>query len=375
ADLKNTFCFTKQNQLICSEHIGDLEDAEVYHHYINSIEHLRKLFEVEPKVIACDLHPGYISTRYALSIPNVKIIQVQHHWAHIASVLAEHCVNGPVIGLSADGTGYGIDGAIWGCECMIASLEKFERFGHLAYFQLAGADKASKEAIRPALSLLKKAYGRKFSLQKFDWLFKRMEPNINRLQIISEQLEKGVNCVETSSLGRVFDAVATMLGLGNYNYFDAQLPMALEAIAAADVEDHYELEMFSPPAKPCWFDLGKTIRQLVNDVQDGFDTGIISAKFHNTISEILLGFAVVCRSETNLNTVALSGGVFCNRYLINRLIKQLKQNGFSVLFNRDVPSNDGGISLGQAAIAAKLAMTENERRGTNYVFGDTGKDS
>jgi hydrogenase maturation protein HypF len=155
-----------------------------------------------------------------------------------------------------------------------------------------------------------------------------------------------------------------MLGLGNYNYFDAQLPMALEAIAAADVEDHYELEMFSPPAKPCWFDLGKTIRQLVNDVQDGFDTGIISAKFHNTISEILLGFAVVCRSETNLNTVALSG-----------LIKQFRQNGFSVLFNRDVPSNDGGISLGQAAIAAKLAMTENERRGTNYVFGDTGKDS
>ncbi|GAH80803.1 unnamed protein product, partial [marine sediment metagenome] len=164
ADLKNTFCFAKQNQLICSEHIGDLEDAEVYHHYINSIEHLRKLFEVEPQVVACDLHPGYLSTQYALSPTGSKVISIQHHWAHIASVLAEHGLSGPVIGLAADGTGYGTDGTIWGCECLIASLEKFERFGHLAYYPLAGADKASKEAIRPALSLLKKTYGSEFNV-------------------------------------------------------------------------------------------------------------------------------------------------------------------------------------------------------------------
>jgi len=354
ADLKNTFCFAKQNQLICSEHIGDLEDAEVYHHYINSIEHLAKLFEVEPQVAAYDLHPGYLSTQYALSPAGLKVISIQHHWAHIASVLAEHGLSGPVIGLAADGTGYGIDGAIWGCECLIASLEKFERFGHLAYYPLAGADKASKEAVRPALSLLKKAYGSKFSLQKFEWLLERIEPDINKLQIISEQLEKGVNCVETSSLGRIFDAVAAMLGLGSYNHFDAQLPMALEAIAAADVEDRYELETFWPPGEPYRFVLDKTIKQIVDDVQNQVDTGIISAKFHNTVLEILLFFAMVCRSETDLNTVALSGGVFCNRYLTNCLIKQLKQNDFSVLFNRDVPSNDGGISLGQAAIAAQL---------------------
>jgi len=354
ADLKNTFCFAKQNQFICSEHIGDLEDAEVYHHYINSIEHLRKLFEVEPQVVAYDLHPGYLSTQYALSLAGSKVISIQHHWAHIASVLAEHGLGGPVIGLAADGTGYGTDGAIWGCECLIASLEKFERFGHLAYYSLAGADKASKEAIRPALSLLQKAYGSKFNLQKFEWLLKRIEPDINRLRIISEQLEKGVNCVETSSLGRVFDAVAAMLGLGSYNHFDAQLPMALEAVAATDIEDRYELELLYPRRETYQFDLGKAIKQIVNDVQNQVNAGIISAKFHNTISEVLLGFAVICRSETDLNTVALSGGVFCNRYLINHLIKQLKQNDFSVLFNRDVPSNDGGISVGQAAIAAKL---------------------
>jgi len=357
-DLKNTFCFGKQNQLICSEHIGDLEDAEVYHHYINSIEHLRKLFEVEPKVVACDLHPGYLSTQYALSLPDLKTIQIQHHWAHIASVLAEHGLDGPVIGLAADGTGYGTDGTIWGCECLIASLDGFERYGHLAYYTLAGADAASKEAVRSVIGLLKKTYGRDFKLQNFRWLLDRIETDENKQQIILEQIEKRINAVETSSLGRVFDAVAAMLGLGSYNHFEAQLPMALEAIAAADVEDRYEIEMYSPPGKPCWFGLDKTIKQLVSDVQNKVDAGIISAKFHNTISEILLGFAIVYRSETDLNTVALSGGVFCNRYLTNRLIKQLKQNDFSVLFNREVPSNDGGISLGQAAIAARTVTCD-----------------
>ena len=378
ADLKNTFCFAKQNQLICSEHIGDLEDAEVYHHYIDSVEHLRGLFEVEPKIVACDLHPGYLSTRYALSMPDVKIIQVQHHWAHIASVLVEHGLEGPVIGLAADGTGYGTDGAIWGCECMIASLEKFERFGHLSYYWLAGGDKASKEAIRPALSLLRNAYGGKFTLEKFDWLLERIETTchscasrnpetkkamdsrlrgndkIGNIKVISEQLEKGVNCVETSSLGRVFDAVAAMLGLGSYNYFDAQLPMALEAIIAGGVEEHYEFELINTAEKPLQLDLGKMIRQIIDDIQNDRPAAAISAKFHNTIAAALLEMADAARESTKLNTVALSGGVFCNRYLINRLVNLLKQNDFTVLFNRKVPSNDGGISLGQAAIAARI---------------------
>jgi len=355
ADLKNTFCFAKQNQFICSEHIGDLEDAQVYHHYINSIEHLRNLFEVKPEVVACDLHPGYLSTQYALSQTGLKIIKVQHHWAHIASVLAEHGLSGPVIGLSADGTGYGTDGAVWGCECLIASLEKFERFGHLAYYQLAGADKASKEAIRPALSLLQKSYGKKFDLQEFDWLLKRVEPDINRLKIISEQLEKGINCVETSSLGRVFDAVAAMLGLGGYNNFEAQLPMALEAAITGEIEEHYDFELINISGEPVQLDFGKMIKQLITDIRDNKRASVISAKFHNCLAAGLLEMANSARESTQLNTVALSGGVFCNRYLIIRCIKLLKKAGFSVLFNQDVSSNDGGISLGQAAIAAKLS--------------------
>ena len=364
ADLKNTFCFGKQNQLICSEHIGDLADAEVYHHYIDSIEHLAKLFEVEPEVVACDLHPGYLSTQYALSKRAVKVIRVQHHWAHIASVLAEHNFSGPVIGLAADGTGYGTDSNVWGCECLIASLDGFERFGHLAYYRLAGADKASKEAIRPVLGLLKKTYGDQslchcerseaISMQKFEWLLERIEPDANKQQIILEQLEKRINTVETSSLGRVFDAVAAMLALGSYNHFEAQLPMALEAIVESGIEEQYDFELINNTNKPIELDLHKMIEQLITDIQEGKPSSAISAKFHNTIAAALLQIAVRARQKTQLNTVALSGGVFCNRYLTNRLVSRLKKNDFCVLFNRAVPPNDGGISLGQAAIAAKF---------------------
>lgn len=353
-DLKNTFCFVKQNQLICSEHIGELEDAEVYHHYISSIEHLRKLFEVEPKVVVCDLHPGYLSRRYALSLSGLKVIVVQHHWAHVASVLAEYNLVGPVIGLAADGTGYGTDGAIWGCECLIASLDDFERFGHLAYYQLAGADKASKEAVRPLLGLLKETYGDDFKLKNFRWALDQNEPDANKQQIILEQLEKQINTVETSSMGRVFDAVAAMLGLGNYNYFEAQLPMALEAIAASDIEQRYDFEFINITGEPLQLNLRKMMEQLVTDVQGRTASGVISAKFHNTIAAALLEMAKRARESKKLNTVALSGGVFCNRYLTNRLVKLLKKNAFRVLFNREIPSNDGGISVGQAAIAANL---------------------
>ncbi|MFA5252126.1 MAG: carbamoyltransferase HypF [Phycisphaerae bacterium] len=356
ADMKNTFCFVKQNQLLCSEHIGELEDAEVHHHYIKSIEHLQKLFEVEPKVVVCDLHPAYLSTQYALSMPDVRIIQVQHHWAHIASVLAEHGQEGPVIGIECDGTGYGTDGAIWGCECMIATLENFERFGHLAYYPLAGADKASKEAVRPLLGLLKKTYGDEFKLEKFRWLLDKIEPDTNKQQIISEQIEKQVNTIETSSLGRVFDAVAAMTGLGTYNHFEAQLPMALEAIAENGIEENYDFELIKKADEPIQIDFCKMIKQMTSDIKEETSSGVISAKFHNTVAAALLETAKEARASKKLDTVALSGGVFCNQYLANYLIKLLKKNNFCVLFNREFPSNDGGISVGQAAIAAKAVM-------------------
>jgi hydrogenase maturation protein HypF len=353
ADLKNTFSFYRGNQIICSEHIGDLEDAEVFSHYKKSIEHFRKLFEVEPDVIACDLHPGYFSTQYALSKFDVKKIQVQHHWAHIASVLAEHNIEGPVIGIAADGTGYGTDGAVWGCECLIASLDNFERFGHLDYYKLAGADKAGKEAIRPVLALLKKAYGDDFQIEKFIWLLERIEPDSKKIQVVCQQLEREVNTISTSSLGRVFDAVAAMAGLGSYNHFEAQLPMALEAIVENGVEENYDFELIKRNDEPLRLDLSEMVKRIIADIQKGLSAGTISAKFHNTLAIALLAMAKQARESKRLDTVALSGGVFCNRYLSNRLIKLLKENGFFVLFNSQIPANDGGISVGQAAIAAK----------------------
>jgi hydrogenase maturation protein HypF len=301
-----------------------------------------------------------------MAVPQIKIIQIQHHWAHIASVLAEHNLRGPVIGIACDGTGYGTDGAIWGCECLIASLEKFERFGHLAYYQLAGADKASKKAIRPVIGLLKKTYGSDFCIEKFGWLLERIEPDIDKkskienrkLKIILEQLEKRINTVETSSLGRVFDAVASMVGLGNYNHFEAQLPMALEAIAENGVEDSYDFELICENGRPLQLDLCKTIKGIIDDIRDELSGGVVSTKFHNTLAVALLAMAKQARESTKLDTVAISGGVFCNRYLTNRLIKMLKKEGFDVLFNRDVPANDGGISLGQAAIAARIVTRD-----------------
>jgi hydrogenase maturation protein HypF len=354
ADLRNTFALVKRNQLILSEHIGDLEDAEVYRHYVDSIEHLRRLFDVEPDVVVCDLHPGYLSTRYAESLAGVQVIQVQHHWAHVASVLAEHGLAGPVIGLVCDGTGYGADGAIWGCECLIASLTKFERYGQLDYYPLAGGDKASKEPIRPLLSLLQQAYAEDFRPSEFGWLLERIEPDPARLRVIVEQLDKCVNAVNTSSLGRVFDAVAAMLGLGTYNHFDAQLPMVLESVAARDVEDSFAFDLIRQGDEPVKISLRRTFRELVDQIKQGENAVKLSTMFHNTLAEALLTLASAARESTELETVAVSGGVFCNRYLADRLVRRLNEVGFTVLCNRDVPANDGGIALGQAAIAASI---------------------
>ncbi|MFA5553534.1 MAG: carbamoyltransferase HypF [Phycisphaerae bacterium] len=353
SDLKNTFSYVKSNQLIVSEHIGDMEDASVYRHYVKSINHLEKLFEVEPQIIACDLHPGYFSSQYAGSLKNAKFVKIQHHWAHIASVLAEYELDEKVIGLECDGTGYGTDGAVWGCECLIADLENFERFGHLAYYPLAGGDLASKEAIRPVIALLSQAYGDEFDLSKFVGLLEKIEPNIEKQKLIWEQIRKKINTVNTSSLGRVFDAAAAIAGLGNYNHFEAQLPMAFEACADDTNEQRYDFDIINIAEEPVQLDLRRMIRQLVADAQKQRSCSEISAKFHNCIAAGLCAMAKKARDMSKLNKVALSGGVFCNRYLTNRLIQYLNQADFVVLFNRYVPSNDGGISLGQAVIAAK----------------------
>ena len=350
-DLKNTFCFVKGDQYLLSEHIGDLADGRVYRHYVKSVEHLRNLFEVSPEVVVCDLHPGYLSTHYAEQMQGVELIRVQHHWAHIASVLADANETGPVIGLVADGTGYGTDRAIWGCECLIASLTEFTRSGHLAYYPLAGGDKASKEAIRPIVGLLGDD-----GVKAYADILNQIEPDAGKINLIATQIEKGLNTVQSSSLGRLFDAVAALVGLGAQNRFEAELPMALEAMIQDGINDVYPVELTEQEGV---FHLQYTpvIRGVLVDINAGIDKSIIAAKFHNTVCEGLLAMALQARKATKINDVALSGGVFCNRYLANRMIERLQQEHFRVLWKKSIPVNDGGIALGQAAIAA--AMTEN----------------
>ena len=352
-DLKNTFCFVKGNQYLTSEYIGDLADGRVYRHYVKSVEHLRNLFEVSPEVVVCDLHPGYLSTHYAEQMKDVELIRVQHHWAHIASVLADANEPGSVIGLVADGTGYGTDGAIWGCECLIASLTEFERFGHLAYYPLAGGDKASKEAIRPLVGLLGPD-----GIEKYADILARIEPDTDKVQLIGTQIEKGLNTVQTSSLGRLFDAIAAVVGLGTKNRFEAELPMALEATIQDGIEDAYPIKLTEDNGFV--LEYAPIVLGVLEDVRRGVSKGIIAARFHNSICEGLLELAKKARERTKLTDAALSGGVFCNRYLANRMIGRLQQEHFRVLWKKSVPVNDGGICLGQAAIAAAMIGTTNE---------------
>ncbi len=347
ADLKNTFCFAKQNRFILSEHIGDMADASVYKHWLGSIEHLKKLLEVNPVVIACDMHPGYLSSQHARSLKKGNLIEVQHHWAHIASVLAEHNIDEKVIGIVADGTGWGTDGAIWGCECIVASLDDFVRFGHLSYWPLAGGDLAAKQAIRPVMGLMKK-----YNLIIAEKILDQIEPDKEKINAVEKQIEKNINTIATSSLGRLFDAAAALCGLGSYNHFEAQLPMALEAIADKRIIEYYPFEL-KEESGVTTVEIGNFLKGIITDRMAGADKRIISAKFHNTVTEFLLALAKQARDATGIQTAAVSGGVFCNRFLSEKLIELLKNNGFTVLFNRLVPANDGGISLGQAAIAAK----------------------
>lgn len=355
ADLKNTFCFVKGRQYLLSEHIGDLTEGKSYRHYVRAVGHLRSLFEVNPKITVCDLHPGYLSSQYARSLEAERCFQVQHHWAHIASVLAEYQmeIDEPVIGLAADGTGYGTDGAVWGCECLIASQIGFERLGHLAYFPLAGGDAAAQEAVRPLLGILGPDIP-----GHLEPILERVEPDRRKLEVLRIQIQKGFQTVPSSSLGRLFDAATALAGLGTVNRFEAQLPMALEAAADPSEKGVYTVQLDSPSGQPAVWDAKPMFAEMAEDLAEGTPLGVSAARFHNTVAAALLKLACRAREQTGLEKAALSGGVFCNRFLAERLIDSLKKEGFCVLWKRQVPVNDGGIALGQAAIAAALLEQE-----------------
>jgi len=346
-ELKNTFCITNKNYAFLSHHIGDMENYETLQSFEQGIEHFEKLFRVKPEAIVYDLHPNYLSTRYAIQRAereNVNTLNVQHHHAHIAACMAEHGLDGsqPVIGLSFDGTGYGEDGAIWGGEVLVADYTDYERAFHLEYFPLPGGDAAIKKPARTALALL-------WSLG-MDWddrLAPVAEFCAEDCTTLRTQLERKINTPRTSSMGRLFDAAAALAGVRQSVNYEAQAAIEFEALADEGEDGEYSFQRGQEV-----IEIRSAIEALIADVLASVPIPSISAKFHNGLAQLSLEICQYTRSVQGLEQVVLSGGVWQNITLLRRTLSLLQGHGFVVYIHHQVPTNDGGLSLGQAAIAA-----------------------
>lgn len=353
AELKNTFCLTKGNYAFLSQHIGDLENLETLQSFEKGIEQFKHLFSIEPRVIAYDMHPEYLSTKYAkrlsLKHPDIPTVPIQHHYAHIASCMAENGITDKVIGIAFDGTGYGTDGKIWGAEFLIADLENSKRVGHLRYIPMPGGEMAIKEPWRMAVSYLYDTYGDGFTDLGLESVKKI--PREKR-ELVKKMISQGINSPLTSSMGRFFDAVSAMLSICMKNNYEAQAAIELE-MAIKEKEEREEQYKYSIMDENglLIIDTKELVRGIVEDIKGASSTSFISSKFHNTIVEIITDISNKLRKRFGLNKIALSGGVFQNMFLLNKTVKGLQKNGFSLYTHHRVPTNDGGISLGQAAIA------------------------
>jgi hydrogenase maturation protein HypF len=349
AELKNTFCLTKGHYAILSQHIGDFENYETLLFFQETLGNLKKLFRVEPRAIAYDLHPRYMSSRFALTLPVGQKIGVQHHHAHIASCMAENHLRGRVIGVALDGTGYGTDGQIWGGEFLTADFASFRRHGHLRYVPLPGGDAAVRQPWRVALSYLKDSVGSTEAASSVAFLKQLPEKQI---ALVDAMLVRGINSIQTSSCGRLFDAVAAMIGLRYEVNCEGQAAIELEAVAGHEVEDQYPFRVQS--GDPAELDFRPMIEAMVEDLKRSRSQSYISARFHNTLARAVVEMCGRIRSEENLNRICLSGGTFQNHYLLERVVTWLSEKDFEVFLHSVVPANDGGISLGQAVIANEI---------------------
>jgi len=346
-ELKNTFCLTRDQYAFLSQHIGDMENYETLSFFERMVEQLKRTFRIEPRIIAHDLHPGYLSTRYAKELAGAydARIAIQHHHAQVASCMAEHGLTGerPVIGVAFDGTGYGTDGAIWGGEFLIMDYGSFRRAAHLNYVPLPGGDAAIRRPYRIALAHLWAA-----GVPWDEDLPPVQAASPEERRVLAQQLEREVNTVSTSSSGRLFDAVSALAGVRQEINYEAQAAIELETLTQEDVDEAYSFAYGQGSA----IDTAPLIRAVVTDVKDGVPPGVIAARFHNGVARMIRDVSIELREESGLNEVALSGGVFQNVTLLERLLPLLRQADFTVYTHRLVPPNDGGLSLGQAAIAA-----------------------
>lgn len=345
AHLKNAVALAGDRDAIISQHIGDLETAPAYGAFRGVIDDLKRLYGIRPAAVACDAHPDYLSTRYA-GLTGLPLIPVQHHLAHVLSCLAENDLSGPVLGVSWDGTGYGRDGTIWGGEFLLVEDESVTRIAHLRPFPLPGGDKAVKEPRRTALGVLYALWG--------DTLFQRPDLALlgtfspEELAVLRLMLKRGINAPSTTSVGRLFDALAAIVGLHPRLRFEGQAAMALEfALAGRETDEAYPfaLHLSSTPAVLDW---AAVVEGALDDAAQGLPVSMISAKFHNGLIDAVVSVARHARVER----VALTGGCFQNQYLTERAVTRLRAAGFRPFWHQRVPPNDGGIALGQLMAAS-----------------------
>ena len=348
-ELKNTICLTKGKHAFLSQHVGDLENLESYKFFEEAAGHLQKILEIEPETVAYDLHPDYFSTRWALGVSGRKLIGVQHHHAHIASCMAENGLVGRVIGFAFDGTGYGTDGRIWGGEVLLADFAGFERAAHLDYVPLPGSAAAVREPWRMAVACLHHHFGRAFL--GFDLAFLR-ERDPRSVETVLRMVERGVNSPLTSSCGRLFDAVAALIGLRSAVNYEAQAAIELEMLIG-DCADRasYPLALEERDGVLVIGSL-PLFEALLRDLKERVSPGAISRRFHMALVDVMGEVARRLRARTGLDRVCLSGGTFQNAFLLRHALEALAADGFRVFTHSAVPAGDGGLSLGQALVAA-----------------------
>jgi hydrogenase maturation protein HypF len=350
AEEKNTFCLTRDNYAFVSQHIGDMENLETLEHFTRSIELYQQLFRIKPEIIAADLHPEYLPTKYAKELAardNMKHITVQHHHAHVVSCMADNRIDEPVIGVSFDGTGYGTDGHIWGGEFLVADYKSYTRMAHLEYLPLPGSTMAIKNPYRTAIGYLM-ALG----IESNKNLLPFKQANDVELDIIKRQIEKNINTPLTSSMGRLFDAVAALIGVRSVIQYEAQAAIDLETRAneAADEDQSYPYSVIEQDNISI-IKVHDLLAAIISDWQVKTPKAVIAARFHNTVARIILELCQAISKKTGITGVALSGGGFQNRMLTKKARELVESAGLRVYTHHQVPCNDGGVSLGQAVIA------------------------
>jgi len=343
-ELKNTFCLVAGGEAFVSQHIGELRDYPTYVFYQEEMIRWQELLRIAPRIVAHDLHPAYLSSTYARSLGNVSLIGVQHHHAHVASVMAEKGLNGPVLGIAFDGTGYGSDGTVWGGEFLLADRLDFDRLAHFKAYALPGGDKAIEEPWRMALSMCW-AEGIPWSRGE-----RKDEGGEAVVEAVKQLISSGINCPLTSSAGRLFDAVASLLDLCDVAGYEAQGAIRLEAAADPAERGRYPFAV-QRDRVPWIVDFGPALHALLHDQARGVGAGLMAARFHETVAAATGAVARELCGDRNVTDVVLSGGVFQNALLVHRARQALRAVGLTVHVNSIVPPNDGGISLGQAAVA------------------------